>query len=31
VWWFQNMPAHGSEQRFEDGRPMRSAWPFLFY
>jgi hypothetical protein len=31
VWWFQNMPAHGSEQRFDDGRPMSSAWPFLFY
>jgi carbohydrate binding protein with CBM5/12 domain len=31
VWWFQNMPGHGSGQQFTDGRPMPSMWPFLYY
>ncbi len=31
VWWWQNMPAHGSGQTFADGRWMKSVWPFLYY
>jgi hypothetical protein len=31
VWWYQNMPGHGSGQRFPDGRPMLPVWPFAFY
>jgi hypothetical protein len=31
VWWFRNMPAQGTGQAFDDGSPMRSVWPFLFY
>ena len=31
VWWFQNMPGHGSGQTYADGRPMPSVWPFFFY
>jgi hypothetical protein len=31
VWWYQNMPGHGSGQTFADGRPMQSMWPFFYY
>lgn len=31
VWWYQRMPAHGAGKRLREGRPMLSAWPFLFY
>lgn len=31
VYWYQHMPGFGSQQLFDDGRPMLSVWPFLFY
>ena len=31
TWWYQNMPGHGSNQTFGDGRPMQSMWPFYYY
>lgn len=31
VYWYQHMPGFGSGQLFDDGRPMLSVWPFLFY
>jgi hypothetical protein len=31
VWWYQNMPGHGSGQTFSDGKIMKSVWPALFY
>ena len=31
VYWYQHMPGYGSAQLFDDGRPMLSVWPFLFY
>jgi hypothetical protein len=31
VYWYQHMPGKDSAQLFDDGRPMLSAWPFLFY
>src|SRR4029453_10216712 len=31
VYWFQSMPGVGSGQFHDDGRPMLSMWPFLFY
>jgi len=31
IWWYQNMPGFGSGQTFQDGRPMKSPWPFLYY
>jgi hypothetical protein len=31
VYWYQHMPGFASAQLFDDGRPMLSAWPFLFY
>ncbi|NJK89543.1 MAG: hypothetical protein HC923_09170 [Myxococcales bacterium] len=31
VWWYQNMPAHGSNQVYVDGRPMKAMWPFLYW
>jgi len=30
-WWYQHMPAYGTGRRFENGNPMKSVWPFLFY
>jgi hypothetical protein len=31
VWWWQNMPSYQSLKTFDDGRPMKSVWPFLYY
>lgn len=31
VWWYQNMPGFQTGQRFANGTPMRSVWPFWFY
>jgi hypothetical protein len=31
TWWFRQMPAFGSEHAFDDGRRMKSVWPYLFY
>lgn len=31
VYWYQNMPSFGSGQTFQDGRAMKSIWPYLFY
>jgi hypothetical protein len=31
VWWWQNMPGYQSRKTFDDGRPMKSVWPFLYY
>jgi hypothetical protein len=31
VWWYQNMPGHGSGHAYLDGRPMPSIWPSLFF
>lgn len=31
VWWLQHAPGFESGHRFEDGRPMPSLWPFLYY
>lgn len=30
-WWYQHMPAHGTNRRFENTDLMKSIWPFLFY
>jgi hypothetical protein len=31
VYWRQNMPGLGTAALDDDGRPMKSWWPFLFY
>ncbi|HEU4753102.1 MAG TPA: hypothetical protein VFU47_08335, partial [Armatimonadota bacterium] len=31
VYWRQNMPGYRSRARDDQGRPMKSWWPFLFY
>jgi len=31
TWWRQNIPAVGNTALEEDGQPMRSWWPFLYY
>jgi hypothetical protein len=31
VWWWQNVPGRGNAARDDDGRPMKSWWPFLYY
>ncbi|HEY3266190.1 MAG TPA: hypothetical protein VGM37_04640 [Armatimonadota bacterium] len=31
VYWRQNMPGPNSPAKDDDGKPMKSWWPFLFY
>ncbi len=31
VWWIQNMPGHGTPALADDGSPLRSWLPYLFY
>jgi hypothetical protein len=31
IWWYQNMPAGGSNQRHDDGRAMHPIWPAFFH
>lgn len=31
VYWRQNMPGLGNQQKDDRGKPMKNWWPFLFY
>jgi hypothetical protein len=31
VWWWQNFPGRDTRARDDDGAPVKSFWPFLFY
>ena len=31
VYWRQNMPGYGNQQKDDAGKPMKNWWPFLFY
>ncbi len=31
VYWRQNMPGLGNQQKDDEGKPMKNWWPFLFY